>query len=286
MKIVIRSFAFVALTLSSLVACKYETTIVVDQAEVSVIVISPEAGPTPTTDGSLDAPSSLEAAPEASPDVFVIEVAAEAAPDASVSKAVWSFCNPYSDPATSAANGWYGGCCVTGGSFKSATVIVPGQLFKGSGERVYYFAENGKRYDFPTTAVLTSWIGPWDADHVPHSDPTICSGVVQIKDTDMASIVIAGNVTMRPGTYVTGIETDPKRYAVAKGGILRKINDEAIGAAVFGPSYSSRIVMTPDFAFINFLMGVDVDEAYDPAAEFATTIEADLAAAAAATPTP
>ena len=298
MKIAIRSFAFVTLALSSVVACKYETNIVVDQAEVSVIVTGPEAGSlptdsatadsTPTTDSSLDAVSPLEAASEASPDVVVVETAAEAAPDTSVSTAVWSFCNPYSDPATSAANGWYGGCCVTGGSFKSATTALPTQIIKGSGERVYYLSTNGKRYDFPTTATLSSWLGPWDANHIPQSDPTVCSSVVQIPDTLLASIMIGGNITFRPGTYVTGLVADPKRYAVAKGAVLRPLQSDALGTVIFFPAYYERIRLSPDAFLVNYTIGVTVNSEtdYDPATEFATTIEADLAAAAVATPTP
>src|SRR3989339_1345558 len=94
-----------------------------------------------------------------------------------------------------------------------------GDLIKMDGlSSVYYLGADGKRYVFPNEATYFSWYSDF-------------SGVVTISASELQSYPIGGNVTMRPGTELVKITTDPSVYAVEPNGVLRKIQSEAQAAA-------------------------------------------------------
>ena len=64
---------------------------------------------------------------------------------------------------------------------------------------VYYLASNGKRYVFPTEKTYYSWYKDF-------------SGVKTITTEKMYTYDIGGNATMRPGTWMIKLTTDPKIY--------------------------------------------------------------------------
>ena len=123
----------------------------------------------------------------------------------------------FCEPLFSAGDGFQG-CCAVKGVFHMTSTPTPGMLIKGDGlsnpgsccnGRVYYLASNGKRYVFPLAAHLVSWYGQPDGDGVPIMDPAVCGQVLQVYDWQLASIPIGGIVTYRPGTFITGIASDP-----------------------------------------------------------------------------
>jgi hypothetical protein len=102
---------------------------------------------------------------------------------------------------------------------------------------------------------------------------------------------IGGNATYRPGVKMVKITTDPKVYAVAKGGVLRHVSSESIAASLYGADWNRSIDDVPDAFFADYRLGEPIAavSAYDPVAEqlASPTIGADrgLEAAASGPPT-
>ncbi len=115
-----------------------------------------------------------------------------------------------------------------------------GDLIKMDGlSSVYYLGSDGKRYVFPNTETYMSWYNDF-------------SGVVTIPASELQSYPLGGNVTMRPGTKLVKITTDPSVYAVEPNGVLRKIQSEAQAAALYGSNWNKRVVDVADAFFTNY----------------------------------
>lgn len=129
-----------------------------------------------------------------------------------------------------------------------------GDLIKGSGSTVYYFAPNGKRFVFPNDKTYFTWYTNFD-------------GVRRISDGALASIPLGGNVTYRPGVKMVKITTDPKVYAVDQNGVLRWVKTEQIAESLFGLAWKSRIDDVPDAFFTNYRVGnpIEMSAEYKPA---------------------
>lgn len=118
-----------------------------------------------------------------------------------------------------------------------------GDLIKMAGNTsVYYLGSDGKRYVFPNSTTYFSWY-------------TDFSGVITIPAAELQSYPLGGNVTMRAGTQMVKITTDPSVYAVEPNGTLRKIQSEAQAAALYGTNWNKRIVDVPDAFFVNYTIG-------------------------------
>lgn len=143
----------------------------------------------------------------------------------------------------------------------SGLVIAPnvqasasaGDLIKMSGlSAVYYLSDNGKRYVFPDSTTYFSWYNDF-------------KGVVTIPQTELQSYPLGGNVTMRPGTKLIKVTTDPSVYAVEPNGVLRKIGSEAQASALYGTSWNKRIVDVADSNFFNYTVGATLSDGQIPA---------------------
>ncbi len=115
-------------------------------------------------------------------------------------------------------------------------------LIKGSLSAVYYCANDGKRYVFPNEKTYFSWYSDF-------------STVTTISDNVLGTIAIGGNVTQHPGRRMVKIQSDPKVYAVAKGGTLRWVQTEAIARALYGNAWNTQIDDISDAFFVNYKMG-------------------------------
>jgi hypothetical protein len=140
-----------------------------------------------------------------------------------------------------------------------------------AGGAVYWYGADGRRYVFPNETTYRSWF-PVNAD---------CPVIRQISEADLASIPIAGNVTMRPGVYLLKLAGDPAAYAVSRGGVLHRVWDEATAAALYGPNWAfEHTVDLPDAFFPSYTVGSPIFSVsdYDPFAEFTgtDTIDQDL----------
>lgn len=121
-----------------------------------------------------------------------------------------------------------------------------GDLIKGSGSTVYYFASNGKRFVFPNDKTYFTWYANFD-------------GVKQISDGALSTVPLGGNVTYRPGYKMVKITTDPKTYAVDQFGVLRWVKTEQIAESLYGLSWKNRIDDIPDPFFINYRVGNPIE---------------------------
>jgi hypothetical protein len=141
------------------------------------------------------------------------------------------------------------------GGLKISTV-ASGDLIKGSLPAVYYYGSDNKRYVFPNDKVYFSWYADF-------------SGVKTVSDSELASYPLGGNATYRPGTRLVKIQSDPRVYAVGKGGVLRWIGSETAAAAIFGADWNKRVDDIADAFFVNYSVGSPVNYAYDydPSAE-------------------
>jgi hypothetical protein len=118
-------------------------------------------------------------------------------------------------------------------------------LIKGSAPAVYYCGADGKRYVFVNDKAYFTWYSDF-------------SNVATVTDAALALIPIGGNVTYRPGTRMIKVQSDPRVYAVARGGVLRAIPDEATAHALFGPQWNAMIDDIADSFFVNYTVGAPV----------------------------
>lgn len=126
---------------------------------------------------------------------------------------------------------------------KTNAAASTGDLIKMAGNAsVYYLGADGKRYVFPNSTTYFSWYSDF-------------SGVVTIPAAELQSYPLGGNVTMRPGTKLVKITTDPSVYAVEPNGVLRKIQSEAQASALYGTNWNKKIVDVPDAFFTNYSIG-------------------------------
>ncbi|MFH1047630.1 MAG: hypothetical protein V1738_04975 [Patescibacteria group bacterium] len=113
---------------------------------------------------------------------------------------------------------------------------------------VYYCGADGKRYVFPTQQVFLSWFDNFD-------------DVVTISPEDMAKIMLGGNVTYKPGVRMMKIQSDPKTYAVARGGILRWVTTEAVARGLYGDAWNQFIDDINVAFFLNYTIGDPITDA-------------------------
>lgn len=140
----------------------------------------------------------------------------------------------------------------------SALTLSSGDLIKGPGDTVYYYAADGKRYVFPTAKTYFSWYTNFDA-------------VKTISASELQVLPLGGNVTYRPGAKLVKITTDPKVYAVTEHGTLRWVTTETIAQTLYGPDWNTKVDDIPDAFFINYKIGVAIQSAgeFSPSQEMA-----------------
>jgi hypothetical protein len=123
---------------------------------------------------------------------------------------------------------------------EASAAASAGDLIKMDGlSSVYYLGADGKRYVFPNEATYFSWYRGF-------------SSVMTIPQSELESYPLGKNITMRPGTKLVKITTNPKVYAVESDGVLRAIPDEATALALYGDMWNKRIVDVPDAFFTNY----------------------------------
>jgi hypothetical protein len=132
-------------------------------------------------------------------------------------------------------------------------------LVKGSGPAVYFFAADGKRYAFPNAAVYQSWY-PMGAN------------ITLLNADQLASMPLGGNVTFKPGVALVKVTTDPKVYAIGKGGVLRWIGSEELARSLYGMDWAKKVSDVADVFFVNYKLGAPILSVND----FDKNVEAGL----------
>ncbi|MBM5789694.1 hypothetical protein FJZ23_01210 [Candidatus Parcubacteria bacterium] len=138
------------------------------------------------------------------------------------------------------------------GTAQAATLVTPeslsaGDLIRGqSYSAVYYYGADGFRYVFPNDKTYFTWYSNFNT-------------VKWLSDPDLSSIQIGGNVTYKPGVKMIKINSDPKVYAVGKGGKIRPIASEGVASALYGSDWNKKIDDMPDGFFPNYTIGGMLD---------------------------
>jgi len=129
------------------------------------------------------------------------------------------------------------------------TGINYSDVFKGSGDTVYYYGIGGKRYVFPNIGTFLSW----NADF---------SNVKQVSDTELSMVGLGSkNVTYKPGVRMLKIQSDPKVYAVASNGVLRWVTTEEIAIALYGENWASFIDDLNVAFWVDYTIGEPITDA-------------------------
>ncbi|KPJ85895.1 hypothetical protein AMJ57_01425 [Parcubacteria bacterium SG8_24] len=109
-------------------------------------------------------------------------------------------------------------------------------------DAVYYCGADGRRYVFPNRRIYDSWYDDFDS-------------VITITATELAAVPIGGAVTYRPGERLVKLTTDPKVYAVSRGGVLRWVTTPEIAASMYGDDWARQVDDLPDAYFASYTIG-------------------------------
>jgi plastocyanin len=142
-------------------------------------------------------------------------------------------------------------------TYTSLANLKSGDLIRGqSFTAVYYYGADGFRYVFPNDKTYFTWYKNFDT-------------VKWVSDADLTKIQIGGNVTYKPGSKMIKINSDPRVYVIAKGGLIRAVGSEAIAKALYGTTWNKMIDDVPDGFFSNYKIGGTIDDAsmFSPSAE-------------------
>lgn len=125
------------------------------------------------------------------------------------------------------------------GKIKTQTKAKAGSLIKMEGlSSVYYLGQDGKRYVFPNATTYFSWYPDF-------------TEVVTITKEELESYPLGANITIRPGTKLVKITTNPKVYAVVDNDLM-EIPDETTAKNLYGDNWAKRVVDVPDAFFVNY----------------------------------
>lgn len=123
------------------------------------------------------------------------------------------------------------------------SAIVSNDLIKlANSDAVYVIGDDGKRHPFPNEITFFSWGYSFD-------------DVTTVDAATMASYMIGGSVTIKPGTYLVKVQSVPKVYAVAPNHTLRWIDSEATAIEVYGADWASEVVDISDAFWPDYTQG-------------------------------
>lgn len=130
--------------------------------------------------------------------------------------------------------------------------MLQGALVKSaSSAAVYILGLDGYRHAFPTEREFASWGLSFD-------------DVETVDDATIAAYDLGRNVTIRPGTYLVKLQTNPKVFAVEAGGVLRWVASESVALQLYGVDWASRVVDVSDAFWGNYTIGSDVTTPVHP----------------------
>ena len=115
-------------------------------------------------------------------------------------------------------------------------------------EAVYVIGDDGMRHAFPSEAVFKTWFENFD-------------DVAYIDPANLAGYPLGKNVTVRAGTKLVKVTTDPKVYAVEPGGVLRWVTSEEIATELYGASWATHVIDVADTSWGNYSVGEPITEA-------------------------
>ena len=124
-------------------------------------------------------------------------------------------------------------------------------------QAVYEIGSDGARHAFPSEIIFKTWYENFDS-------------VESVGAETLASYPLGKNVTVRPGTWLVKITTDPKVYAIEPGGTLRWVSTEAIAVSIYGWNWAARVIDVPDTFWGNYTLGHWITTYVPPAGSIGT----------------
>jgi len=133
---------------------------------------------------------------------------------------------------------------------------------------VYYYAKDGRRYVFPNEKAYFTWYSNYNDLQV-------------VNAATLAAIPIGENITYKPGVKLIKFPSDPKVYAISRGGTLRWVTTEQIARDLYGNDWLTNDIDDVSEAFyLNYTAGDPIESSSDyfPYYERYTTntLETDL----------
>ena len=127
---------------------------------------------------------------------------------------------------------------------------------------VYYVGKDGNRHAFPNSRIFFTWYGGFES-------------VEEVALTTLSTFPLGTNVQYRAGVRMVKFTTDPKVYAVSRGGLLRWIKTETLARAYYGNTWNTRVDDIPDSFYDNYTFGDDLTAVadYNPETERAHSTE-------------
>lgn len=120
--------------------------------------------------------------------------------------------------------------------------VAAADVIRGSTTAVYFVSADGKRHVFPSQTVFLSWYPDFSA-------------VKTVADSALAALPLGKNVTMRPGTHLVKIISNPKVYAVEPNGIIRWIPSEETARTLYGNAWATRVQDVDPILFADYTEG-------------------------------
>lgn len=137
-----------------------------------------------------------------------------------------------------------------GFSAESAKAGAYGAVRGETQSTVYWYAPDGKRYVFPNAATYFTWFPNF-------------TDVVTVPDNSLQTWPIGANVTYRPGAKLVKSATNPKVYAVSRGGVLRHIVSASVAKQLYGQNWGASVQNIPDVFFTDYTIGAPIYSTYD-----------------------
>ncbi len=128
------------------------------------------------------------------------------------------------------------------GSVTFPAGVAASDVVRGSRPAVYFVSSDGTRHVFPNETVFFSWYPDF-------------SVIKTVADAALAALPLGKNVSMRPGTRLVKIISDPKVYAVEPGGTLRWIPSEDAARALYGAAWATRVRDVDATLFADYVEG-------------------------------
>lgn len=136
---------------------------------------------------------------------------------------------------------------------ETSVPLVPGDLIKGATSGIHYYGEDYKRHLFPNENTFYSWLTADDFNLAK-----------TLPDAELTSLPAGKDVTIRPGTYLVKIQSDPKSYALTNCGQLHWIESEAITLALYGANWANKIVDVPESIFGQYTQSTPITAPVHP----------------------
>ncbi|MFA5902326.1 MAG: hypothetical protein WC836_00205 [Desulfobacula sp.] len=121
--------------------------------------------------------------------------------------------------------------------------VMVGDLIKSKDfTTVYFIDSDNRRHTFPNEPTYFSYFSSF-------------KGIKILPLSTLSQIEIGANVTVKPGTWLVKIQTDPKVYALEPYGVLRYVSTVDIASKLYGSNWTARIIDISPAFFVDYQVG-------------------------------